>query len=148
MVMVTKFQSALPRAGNVVTAGPFSGFFWKAPALLGEAFVTDYGQLVPLKTVEFEVYMYQWQYKIQGMACEGSESWWAEYLVFAGLGKLDADGFEAAVTVRREEARGCSCHCCAGRCRGGARWMGWRESSNQQLGTASVSLLRFVPQQS
>lgn len=28
---------------------------------------------------------------------------------FAGLEKLSADGFEAGVTVRREEARGCSC---------------------------------------
>lgn len=28
---------------------------------------------------------------------------------FAGLEQLDAGGFEAGVTVRREEARGCSC---------------------------------------
>lgn len=28
---------------------------------------------------------------------------------FAGLEELDADGFEAGVTVWREEARGCSC---------------------------------------
>lgn len=57
MAVVMKFKSALPTAVNVVTAGPFAGFFWKVSALLGKAFITDCGQLVPLKTVQFEVYM-------------------------------------------------------------------------------------------
>lgn len=42
----------------MMTAGAFSGFSWKASALLEKTFVTDYGQLIPLKTVQFEVYMY------------------------------------------------------------------------------------------
>lgn len=57
MVVVAEFKSALPRVVNV-TAGPFSGFSWKASALLEKTFGTDYGQLVLLKTVEFEVHMY------------------------------------------------------------------------------------------
>lgn len=54
MVVVVEFKSAFPRVVNVVTAGPFSGFSSKASPLLEKTFVTDYGQLVPLKTVEFE----------------------------------------------------------------------------------------------
>lgn len=110
MVVVMKFKSALPTAVNVVTVLGLLQVSPEKHLLCQERHLSQIvDSLFLLKQCNLRYICASDSIKFNVRRVRFHKVDEFSICCFAGLEKLGADGFEAGVTVWREEARGCSC---------------------------------------